>query len=389
MDLTPRLLTEVEFREEWRGYSRRDVDDFLERVAAAVGELQERLREANERATAAERRLLERSADDDEIRRTLVLAQRTAVTAVEEARAEAERVVADADQRAREQLAEAEARLAQVEAEVAERTRRELGELSDQRATLQRDVEALQAFVAEHKGRLRAELQRQLADLDAPVPSLDVPEPPELSGLEVQLPEAPAPIHVPVPEPAAAAYDPPAPRAPTEEEVAQAREDLVEALRRAGVDDLLAVGSAQPEPEPEPEPVAEPEPAVEDPTAEAEDAPELTWAPEPEPVEEAPPAPQLYDAADESGEIALPASGDATSLYDVLADEEDDEVVAGEWEPYEPAAAGSGEDDPFLAELRRAVTDDEPLGPRDTELFGSEPDEEAVPSRRFGLRRGR
>ena len=31
MDLTPRLLTEVEFREEWRGYSRRDVDDFLER----------------------------------------------------------------------------------------------------------------------------------------------------------------------------------------------------------------------------------------------------------------------------------------------------------------------------------------------------------------------
>lgn len=379
MDLTPRLLTEVEFREEWRGYSRRDVDDFLERVAAAVGELQERVREANERTAAAERRLLERSADDDEIRRTLLLAQRTAVTAVEEARAEAERVVADADQRAREQLAEAEARLAQVEAEVAERTRRELGALSDQRATLQRDVDALQAFVAEHKGRLRAELQRQLADLDAPVPSLDVPEPPELSGLEVQLPETPAPVVVPVPEPAAAA-EPAAPRLPTEEEVAQAREDLVEALRRAGVDDLLAAGATH-------------EPVLEDPTAEAEDAPELTWAPEPDAVDESPAAPQLYDAAaDESGEIPLPV-GEPTSLYDVLADEADDDAAAS-WEPSEPAGAtpptaADEDDDPFLAELRRAVTDDEPLGPRDAELFGAAPDEEAVPARRFGLRRGR
>ena len=77
MDLTPRLLTEVEFREEWRGYNRKDVNDFLDRVADAVGELQERLRDASERATQAERRLLERS-DEDEIRRTLVLAQRTA-----------------------------------------------------------------------------------------------------------------------------------------------------------------------------------------------------------------------------------------------------------------------------------------------------------------------
>ena len=51
MELTPRLLTEVEFREQWRGYSQNEVDDFLERVAAAVGELLDRLREANERIT--------------------------------------------------------------------------------------------------------------------------------------------------------------------------------------------------------------------------------------------------------------------------------------------------------------------------------------------------
>ena len=38
MELTPRLLTEVNFKEQWRGYSQNEVDEFLARVATAVGE---------------------------------------------------------------------------------------------------------------------------------------------------------------------------------------------------------------------------------------------------------------------------------------------------------------------------------------------------------------
>ena len=61
MDLSPKLLTDVQFREQWRGYNPDEVDEFLERVAAGVEELQQRLTDALERASNAERRLLERS----------------------------------------------------------------------------------------------------------------------------------------------------------------------------------------------------------------------------------------------------------------------------------------------------------------------------------------
>jgi DivIVA domain-containing protein len=98
MELTPQTLHAVEFREARRGgYNTRDVDDFLERVAAGVGLLQDRLRDAMARAEGAEGRLgdMQRqledvqrrpmappapaaSETDDTLRRTLVLAQRTA-----------------------------------------------------------------------------------------------------------------------------------------------------------------------------------------------------------------------------------------------------------------------------------------------------------------------
>ena len=50
MDITPQVINEVEFRQKVRGYDPDEVDDFLERMAVAVGQLQERLREAAERA---------------------------------------------------------------------------------------------------------------------------------------------------------------------------------------------------------------------------------------------------------------------------------------------------------------------------------------------------
>jgi cell division initiation protein len=120
MELTPQALHDVEFREARRGgYNTRDVDDFLERVAIGVGQLQDRLREAYHRAEASEARLGEAqrqvedmqrrgpgttfdqpvpqpqpqvqvhqpgpSETDETLRRTLVLAQRTADATIKEA----------------------------------------------------------------------------------------------------------------------------------------------------------------------------------------------------------------------------------------------------------------------------------------------------------------
>lgn len=315
MELTPRLLTEVEFREQWRGYRQSEVDDFLERVAAALAEVLERLRDANERASTAERRLLER-AEDDEIRRTLVLAQRTASTALEEAKAEAARIVGDAEDRKRE-----------MEAEIAERRESELGDLLDRRRALESDIAMLDAYVDELRANVRGELQRQLDALDA----LAVPPAPTVG--KVGVPEAPP---APVPRREAPLT---APRPPTDDEVAQAREDLVDALRRAGVEALL-----------EDQPPDRPE--------------------------------AVLDPADRADELRI---GEPTGAY-VAAGDDDDGEEAVAWADEVPS-----DDDPFLAELRRAVTDTEPLGPRDHEPAPASFDESEADTSggRFRLRRGR
>src|SRR3954447_6963692 len=118
MDVTPQAINEVEFHQKMRGYDPDEVDDFLERVAVAVAQLQERITDASERAAAAERRTndLEQrlrdaarspkpdtsEEDSETIRRTLVLAQKTADAAVQEAKEEAKQIVESAREQARQ-----------------------------------------------------------------------------------------------------------------------------------------------------------------------------------------------------------------------------------------------------------------------------------------------
>ena len=64
--------------------------------------------------------------------------------------------------------------------------------------------------------------------------------------------------------------------------------------------------------------------------------------------------------------------------------------AAIEWREASGPIPAVVDDDPFLAELRRAVTDTEPLGPRDaSEVVNLDEPHEGVPSGRFRLRRGR
>ncbi|MDP8987769.1 MAG: DivIVA domain-containing protein, partial [Actinomycetota bacterium] len=73
MELSPERLREAQFAEVWRGYRMEEVRDLLDDAADALEGLEARAREADERAAVAERRLVERAADD-EVSRTLVLA---------------------------------------------------------------------------------------------------------------------------------------------------------------------------------------------------------------------------------------------------------------------------------------------------------------------------
>ncbi|MCC6438675.1 MAG: DivIVA domain-containing protein, partial [Acidimicrobiales bacterium] len=149
MDVTPKLLEDVEFREKFRGYDPEEVDEFLERVSIAFGQLQERVRDlseqvesANARATRAEARARDSSDTDDTLRRTLVLAQRTADAAIKEAEENAAAIIAAAEAQARQHYAAAEEKATQAGVAADEQSKAKLAEADSQAADKLRQAEA-------------------------------------------------------------------------------------------------------------------------------------------------------------------------------------------------------------------------------------------------------
>ncbi len=299
MDVSPQLLREVEFREQWRGYSPDEVDEFLERLAVAVEGLQAQLRETMRRLDVAERRSGEREDSGDELRRTLVLAQRTADAAVEEAHRQASDVLGDAQERAENMIEEAHLHVEEV-----------LGALVEHRAMLEEDVEGLNVYVAQYRKRLQRELREGLSWLERSG-RLEAGPPPELSDLSA----------LPLPK---------------------AGQQVV----AIDVDDEGEVRPTSP-------PVAAEEQVLrfDDTTA--------------------------YDMSNqglpEQDQLSQDLLGQGPATYDRdMHDTGPHEILldgsGGVSEPYEAGSAGETDgQDPFLAELRRAVTEAEPLGPRDQE----------------------
>ncbi len=163
MDVSPKTLREVEFREKMRGYHPEDVDHFLEEVAAGLEVLQERLRQAVERAQRAEAAAAEAGGSDETLRKTLVLAQRTADMAVQEAREQAARILAGAEQQAQAILADAEERGRRTLEDAIAECRAELAALETARAQAQQDVDTLNRWLEEHKAHLQETLTEAIA----------------------------------------------------------------------------------------------------------------------------------------------------------------------------------------------------------------------------------
>jgi len=321
MDVTPQLLHDVESREAKRGgYNTQDVDEFLERLAvglerqdASVNEVRQRLEAAEARAADAERRAVQAeqaasdtSASDETLKRTLVLAQRTADAAIREAEELAARTLASAQEQASQMLAEAEDVAGRARAEAEEEARRAqeeartrvLGEMRDlevARDRLREDVGMLERYLDEQRERVRTTLHELQRMLDDPG-----------SLREVDLP-------------------------------------VVSEVRA---------------------PLAELAPAYAD-VAVADDHQPADWEPDDEAWGAA------DDVAEEEAYAAedLEDTGPPTQPVDVLAERDDD-------------------DDAYLAELRKAMTDDSPLGPRDDAGSSGLFDADTETGRsRFGRRR--
>lgn len=275
-ELTPQSIREVRFREKLRGYHPEDVDAFVAQVASTVESLQRRLGEGPQAPSAAaaaesvaastgEAAGGEVAASDIEesLRRTLVLAQRTADMAVKEAQEEAARMISEAEAQRAQVLAEVDELRTRTKAELEHELSGYRQRLYDEREALQRDVAALQAYVSQERERLRIYFSEQLDRVTSGEPT--VAPAPELEGPPREEPAEPA--------------DAP-----------------------AGVEQQPGAGDA---------------------TTPPEDA-----------------------------DAASPQAGDSNETDGTNGD----------------GQTAADDDDPYLAELRRAVSDNEPLGPRDDDV---------------------
>lgn len=233
MELTPQTLHAVEFREARRGgYNTRDVDDFIERVAGSVGHLNERMRDAQARADAAEARLMEMqreleelrrrpqaaapaaiappapaapevSETDETLRRTLVLAQRTADATIKEAKEEANRVLSEAREEAARTRAEAEAEARRGADSARMSAEQEVEALLSNRDELKGDLDVLTRRIDEQREQLRSgitEMQRLLDDPSSfkPLPPVSLTEVARPSPQQSDVPR-PAPLERRIP----------------------------------------------------------------------------------------------------------------------------------------------------------------------------------------------
>ncbi len=441
MELTlKRLLEQAKFTTyKGKGYESAEVDSFLDRAAAMAGKVEVQLTQAMDKAARAgessgpdpaaveaeiERRVAERMTQRgsgpgeeetaEEARRMLLLAQRTADAAIRDARSDAEKLVGDAQERSQAMVAEAEANARSIRAdnesalarernEARRQVAEEIVQLEATRDGLGSDIEVLEHHVKDQRDKLGAsvtELQRFLDDATGlhptPTPELNDPDIPDLTP-------SPVPPSSTVGAPASDAAKPssgersassgpgrPEPT-PGSQDPGPAPEGRQAPDPAPAPDQGRSADGSPPDPRGASAPVIGGSPQGRgSPSSARADVSTLTVeAPVPKADRPfAPPAssagyPSLtFDDVDhEAPGLAQPGAevGPPTAPVDTVDLRED-----------KPApASASSDDDAFLAELRKAMSDDEPLGPRVSGERGDHGDlfDDDRRSWRFGRRR--
>jgi len=319
MDLTPETLRAATFRDKLRGYHPDDVDEFLESVARGLEVLLARLRDASERARAVAAPA-EPTHDADEAVRTLTLAQRTADLAIQEAKAEAERLLKAADLRARKLVGDAEETAAALAEQAQADLRSDLDKLQAARDQLFAEVTAMGSWLQGERSRIRRALVEIADRVENVRESNDAP--------------AQRPVKVPA-----------APRQKMQEARARREEQVAAGV----VPDPPVAKERSVTPEPvvkkeataKPQTHSKPEPPAAAPAARTT-PPRGQAAVVPPPPPEPSPMPLTPEPAEPGDAGVLARAQSAVSIDEDLLD-----------------------DDPYFAELRRAMTDETPLGPRD------------------------
>ena len=337
MEITPRELRDIEIKESLRGYNRDDVNDLLERAAAALEAANERIRQLSERLSSAQTEAGRTRETEDILHKTLLLAQRAADEAVADATAKSRQMVDDAEIQSRRVIAEAEAEARRKGDSERRRLETEVVDLAARRDTLIADVDSLQRFESDYRERMTRSLEDDLTALRTRVTSAPGSRP------------EPAEVEMPVMPESYAGREPESAAAPESESTSNGSSDLP---------------SASPAPPPPP----------------------IARAPEFDIDSASTPAATAVEPQARSGE------GDTRETREVdmssLFGGEGDDMIPRSAVSATPAPATSApitsssdnpfdllssdavdpevlDDDAFFATLRDAVHDEAPLGPRD------------------------
>jgi len=185
MDLSAKLLREVEFSTSLRGYNTDEVDEFLEKVAVAVDDIQEKMRQFAYRAERAERAVTDRGPDEDadSIRRTLVLAQRTADLAVREAQEQAAALMDSARTESDKLLTDAREEAQNLATDAERRHADELARLQSDRDHVSRELRELSELLETERKRLSESLHAALRYIERTLPASNaIPETSQVPG---------------------------------------------------------------------------------------------------------------------------------------------------------------------------------------------------------------
>ena len=160
------LAAEVKFRERMRGYDYEEVDNYVKTVNRAAAQARDRIVELEHRLNQFE----SQDGNDEgatEIRetllRTLVLAQRTADSAVSEARSEAQSITESAKERAAKTVSEAEAAANERLRSAEERAARMLSESEENGQVI---IAEAKRTAATELASEREQAQEELQDLE-------------------------------------------------------------------------------------------------------------------------------------------------------------------------------------------------------------------------------
>jgi cell division initiation protein len=162
MDVTPQELRGSEIKEAFRGFNRDEVDDLLERAAATIENLTRQVQDLESRAPADPAALPTNRDDAEMLQRTLLLAQRAADDAVNEAQAHARKLIEESEARAQALVGEAESTARRIAEGERRRLEDEISDLSSRRDLLTVDADALEEYASGYRDRLREAIEADL-----------------------------------------------------------------------------------------------------------------------------------------------------------------------------------------------------------------------------------